>query len=256
MPIGISTLCTFGQTFKRLNEYVACGAPLIEVMDDWRDRIDRENAKSLLDLASSHGTKFTVHSPILDMNIASANSRFRSLSVRLVNESLDHAALVGASVVVVHPGSSSPLDDYYRGTHWRHNIASLRKIVSHAEDVGVVAAIENMPCHVRAFLKSPGEFRLLEELGFDLKITFDIGHANTTSNLREYVDSLKARIVHVHIHDNRGSYDEHLVAGKGTVDWDYLRSSLSFSKITGVAESTSFADAVECLGRANHLFRT
>jgi len=256
MPIGISTLCTFGQPYKRLNEYTSSGTPLIEVLDDWKDRISRAKASTLLELASCHGTKFTVHSPILDMNIASANARFRSLSIRQVKESIDPAASIGAGLVVVHPGSSSPLDDYYRGTHWEHNVASLRTIVSYAEDAGVTAAIENMPRHVRSFLKSPGEFRQLEELGFDLKMTLDVGHANTTSNLRDFVEDFKAHIVHVHIHDNKGGYDEHLGAGRGTVDWDYLRSSLSFTKITGVVESTSFSDATACLERANHLFRT
>lgn len=228
----------------------------MEVLDDWKDRIEGKKAKALLEMASSYGTKFTVHSPILDMNIASANARFRSLSVKLVNESIDHAALIGARVVVVHPGSSSPLDDYYSGVHWGYNIASLRAIESHAEDLGIAAAIENMPGHTRAFLRSPAEFFLLEELGFKLDITLDVGHANTTGNLKEYIERLKPHIAHVHIHDNNGAYDEHLVAGKGTIDWGYLTSVLSFEKITGVVESTSFADATSCLGRANHLFRT
>lgn len=228
----------------------------MEVLDDWKDRIDGKKAKILREMASSRGTKFTIHSPILDMNIASANDRFRALSVKMVNESIDNAALIGAGVVVVHPGSSSPLDDYYSGVHWGHNVESLRAIEAYAEDLGVIAAIENMPGHTRAFLKSPSEFGLLDELGFMLNITLDIGHANTTGNLKEYIEKLKSHIAHVHIHDNKGSYDEHLVAGKGTVDWGYLGSTLSFGKITGVVESTSFADATACLDRANHLFRT
>jgi len=150
MPLGISTLCTFGQTYKRLNEYSASRTPLIEVLDDWGERISRDRAKLLLQLASSYGTKFTVHSPILDMNIASANPRVRSLSVRQVKESIDHAVSIGASLVVVHPGSSSPVDEQCRGAQWERNVASLREIASYAADSGIVAAIENMPRNVRS----------------------------------------------------------------------------------------------------------
>jgi len=146
---------------------------------------------------SSHqatGLNSPCHSPILDMNIASANPRVRSLSVRQVKESIDHAVSIGASLVVVHPGSSSPVDEQCRGAQWERNVASLREIASYAADSGIVAAIENMPRNVRSFLTTPGEFELLEGLGFDLNMTLDVGHANTMSNLNEFVGKLKARI--------------------------------------------------------------
>jgi sugar phosphate isomerase/epimerase len=52
-----------------------------------------------------------------------------------------------------------------------------------------------------------------------LDIALDIGHAHTYSKmpLSDWVESLRARIGYVHLHDNHGIEDEHLALGKGNI---------------------------------------
>ena len=256
MPIGISTLCTFGKTFKALNLYADVAPPIIEIQDDWHDRLDSKRVKRLREFAASSGVRYTVHTPIVDVNIASASDPFRKLSVKLVTQSIKCAYDLGANLAVVHPGSTSPLDSFYPNSHWAYNISSLRKITSYAEDLGVTVAIENMAAHTNCFLQRPHEFRRLMDDGIYAKMTLDVGHAHTLSLLKEYVDKFKDQIAHVHIHDNMGEVDQHLAVGKGTIDWKWLGSRLSFTSIDGIIESLSLDDAVASLERSRHFFNS
>ncbi len=148
------------------------------------------------------------------------------------------------------------LDDYYPGTHWEANIRSLKSILSFAEDIGVTAGLENMPARTSAFMQRIDEFERAEEEGLIFKIVLDVGHANTHSLVKALVERYKHKIIHVHLHDNMGQEDQHLVMGQGTVDWGWLSSKLSFKTVTAAVESLSLGDAIICLEKANQVFRS
>ena len=78
--------------------------------------------------------------------------------------------------------------------------------------------------------------------GTELGICFDIGHANTTNTVQEFL-SLKDRFDNVHIHDNMGVSDEHLPIGKGTVDFPAVINALGPRRY--VIESREWDDALE-----------
>ena len=49
-------------------------------------------------------------------------------------------------------------------------------------------------------------------------LTFDIGHANTNGLVFDFLAEI-GKVIHVHLHDNKGKSDEHLQLGKGTIKW-------------------------------------
>ncbi len=68
--------------------------------------------------------------------------------------------------------------------------------------------------------------RLLQALP-DLGFHLDIGHFHL--NQRQPADFIRhfaSRLVHVHLHDNDGSRDQHLPPGIGTIDWDETLTAL------------------------------
>ncbi len=87
--------------------------------------------------------------------------------------------------------------------------------------------LENMPNMEKLLCRTPEElFGMVESVDRDnLGTTFDAGHANTTKNTAKYLKE-KSRISHVHIHDNKGTHDQHLALGEGTVDWDLVLGAL------------------------------
>jgi sugar phosphate isomerase/epimerase len=228
---------------------------VIEILDDLNDRLNGSRIKRLKEIKESRDIIYTIHSPILDMNIASANDRFRSLSMKFVTTSIDHAREIDARLVVVHPGNHSPLEYLHPRIHWDTNMESIGRLIKYAEDLGVGVGIENMPCNTPMMLQKASEFQALADAGLQVPITLDVGHANTTGQLQAFLDSMAPQIVHVHLHDNRGSADEHLAIGKGNVDWNLIRSRLSFEKITGIIECNTLSDAAASLSQMHRLYK-
>jgi len=256
MPIGISTLCTFGKTYSVLNEILENDIQVLEILDDWNEGLNKSRMKKLQEIRASRRLKLTVHSPILDMNIASSNNSFRSISIRLVMKSIEHAAEMGAELVVVHPGKHSPLEYIAPRLHWDHNREALREIILNGEKQGVKVAVENMPGNTPCLLIDASEFQCLIDEGLPLYMTLDVSHANTSSQLKPFLDTLSGRIIHVHLHDNNGLNDDHMVVGKGTIDWNLVRSKIDPKKITCVIENNTLSDAQESLRKVRQLFST
>jgi hypothetical protein len=72
-----------------------------------------------------------------------------------------------------------------------------------------------------------------------VRICFDAGHAHLAGDAREALGILRERVASVHLHDNRGEKDEHLLpfeGGEGGMDWPGLMQDLSEAK-SGSGES-------------------
>jgi sugar phosphate isomerase/epimerase len=96
--------------------------------------------------------------------------------------------------------------------------SSLEHLTIFAKERGVTIALENTPSE----LGSPESLEhLIKETHLrDLKFCFDIGHAHMEDGVEKSFEMMRERIVTVHIHDNHGEKDEHLLPGEGTIDWD------------------------------------
>src|SRR5215467_2824384 len=100
--------------------------------------------------------------------------------------------------------------------------STLEHLVLHAHHAGVTLAVENTtgemgdPAYLRAFVE---ETRLS-----GLRFNFDVGHANLAEGpVEERVAKsfapLKELVISVHLHDNHGDKDEHLLPYEGSIDW-------------------------------------
>jgi sugar phosphate isomerase/epimerase len=64
-------------------------------------------------------------------------------------------------------------------------------------------------------------------------LCYDSGHGNKGEDGLRHLDRLKHRLIAVHLHDNDGTADQHLIPFTGTVDWERLAQILSCSPYTG-----------------------
>ena len=78
-------------------------------------------------------------------------------------------------------------------------------------------------------------------------LTFDFGHANTVGKVPEFLREVGSAN-HIHIHDNHGVLDEHLVLGSGNIDWKAVGKGIA-AKYNGVAviEGRSVEEAKKSL---------
>ncbi|MCX8182523.1 MAG: sugar phosphate isomerase/epimerase [Candidatus Methanomethyliaceae archaeon] len=256
MEIGISTLCTVGKTFKVIDELLSLNIRLLEVLDEWKDRLTKTRVRVLNEVSASFPLKYTVHGPILDINIASSNPRIRTCALKLILESMDRAHDIGAEVYVLHPGLRTPLENLVPHVNSSLNLYSLEKIVSYGEKIGLKVAIENMPANTPCLLQRTEEFVNLIENGLPIYVTLDVGHANTASQLSAFLSKLNDHIIHLHLHDNYGKDDEHRVIGDGNVDWTLLRTKVRQHGVSAVVENNCLEDARRSFERAIQLFKS
>ena len=101
--------------------------------------------------------------------------------------------------------------------------STLEHLVLHAHHAGVTICVENTtsemgdPAYLRAFVD---ETRLT-----GLRFNFDIGHAHLAElpeaeRIEKSFAPLRELNAAVHLHDNHGDKDEHLLPFEGTIDWD------------------------------------
>jgi L-ribulose-5-phosphate 3-epimerase len=83
--------------------------------------------------------------PSLDHNLASSMRRMREYSVRLFIDSIDLAADLGATYLVIVPGRMSPLFPPTLELRQAWMRESLDPLVTHAEKRGVKLVLENVP---------------------------------------------------------------------------------------------------------------
>jgi HAD superfamily hydrolase (TIGR01549 family) len=196
-----------------------------------------------------------------DWLISSTNEEDRCRGVEAVQRSIDLAARLRASTVVIHAGQVDPdkgpekklrslhasgqcdSEEYHeiqaQMIQARSNVAnagfesvmkSISELLAYAEPLGVRLGIENR-YHYMEF-PNPDELEVLLGLAAPDRIGFlyDVGHAETLDRLgfyphEEWLKRFSPRMIGTHLHDVLGTTD-HYAPGLGTVDFDMLAAYL------------------------------
>jgi sugar phosphate isomerase/epimerase len=201
-------------------------------------------SERFLDEGHPYDMTYSIHTTISDMNIAAVNERLREASVLEILSEMESANNMGISIMTVHPGLYSFAVDNIKDRSIEAARLSLRVLGRAMDEYGVVLAVENMPSFPLMLGQTAKELEYLIE-GTDLKVCFDIGHANTTGQTKEMVDVFRGRIANVHIHDNMGDRDAHLTLGAGNIDFKHVISMLSYYDGNFIIESKGLESAIE-----------
>lgn len=107
-----------------------------------------------------------------------------------------------------------------------YGVKRVKKILEVCDECNINLCVEN--------LYSTKEFPyLLKHVNHErLKMCFDTGHKNFLTPNADFLKKFKDKIQVLHIHDNNGERDEHLICGEGTIDWESFASEIS--AITGI----------------------
>ena len=139
-------------------------------------------------------------------------------------------------------------------TEWKHAVACLKKLGSHAEKVDIKVAVEPLNRFETYFLNICDDaLRLVNEVDSShVGILYDTFHANIEE--KDPVGALKKigrkRLFHVHTCENdRG------IPGTGHVPWDDTMATLRTMKYDGWYTIESFVPAIKELARAASIWR-
>ena len=180
------------------------------------DSISRAQKERINAVFEKHNLNKSLHAPFSDLNPGSIDKTIRAASLDRFKQSLEVCANLKADRMVMH----THFDPIFYKNHkelWLDNsIQSLAALSKYARQKNITILIEN------SIDQSPWAVLELIKRTDNLKACFDIAHYNVFSPLgweKEFAEYPPELITEVHLSDNRGSEDEHLPLGEGSIDF-------------------------------------
>ncbi len=244
MDISTSTnICAFGPGRKRfpveksIRECADAGYRVLDINfcmamnpdSPMRGTGWKEYIRSIGALAGSYGIRFNQsHLPYYDVDGEKGTEKAAVMET-LIRRSIEGTAMLGARWAVTHPFTyAAAVQDV--GENQRANMEYYRPLAALAASFGVGIALENdfeyrtgQPVGRVYCASIPELIGLVDAFGDDahVGICYDFGHANLTAPAfhRRNLNRIGHRLKAVHIQDNHGLSDEHLLPFFGSIDW-------------------------------------
>jgi sugar phosphate isomerase/epimerase len=234
--IGLSMLYCLGESFQKMIEHLPeADASYIEVVDDGFHTLNKQRVSMLKNIGESYCLKYSVHAPFADINIASQSKPMLNAMCKRLEKSIICAHDLNAYVWVFHPGLKTGISMFYPRMDWLQNMETAQTLFKVASEYGVKIAIENVPEPYPCLMKNVEDFKkFYDEIGEDIGLVLDIGHANINGQIELFLKTFADRIVHIHAHDNDGKNDQHFGIGYGNIDWKNIANLLkriSYDKV-------------------------
>jgi sugar phosphate isomerase/epimerase len=198
-----------------------------------------------------------MHAPFTDLNPASSFQPVKGAVERTLESFVKFGAVLGAKIITVHPGSVH--NDAMIPQSVENSVGTLRKMVR-AGGGRVAINVEN-----QTRSRSKYHFPLastVESLDLilaeveGLNFTLDTGHAHVNGQSPIAIaDRVGPKLTEVHLHDNSGASDDHLVPGQGTADLKGLLKKIGGSEVLLCLELDPHRYSTEEVLRASSEFK-
>ena len=162
----------------------------------------------------------------------------RKLRFEFMSKAIRGTAYLGGKTMVIHPimpfGAKSPENPEEMK---KINFEFFSELCDIAREYGIIISYENMP-----FVDSPIHTArdvsdLARKINNDyFKVCLDTGHSiRCGEDLADAVHYIGKDLLYaMHVHDNMGDHDSHMLPGEGIGDFDALAAALSDIEFDGV----------------------
>jgi sugar phosphate isomerase/epimerase len=229
MNYGLSTSLFAAERLNAhmLDKILAVGLRHLEIMAA-RQHLDYHDVNQVRDVAqwfNDHGiTLHALHAPLFSdwnwgrsggllISVASLERRARIASMDEIKRAIEVAEHLPFEYLVLHLGVP---EDQYDLAKFDAAFTSLEHLKIFAKERGVQVLLENLPSELSAPERMMTFFQYTR---LDLKVCFDTGHAHLTGGVEAAIRTLRDRIAAVHLHDNHGEKDDHLLPFEGDINW-------------------------------------
>ena len=119
---------------------------------------------------------------------------------------------------------------------YKSNLETAKFLLPYAEAQGLMICIENMPFTAAQFSRVYKMAELVEEVNHPLfKMCLDTGHAAVFGDgCGDTVRRIGKNLAALHVHDNDGTTDQHLLPYRGVINWEEFLSALGEVGFDGV----------------------
>ena len=242
MKLGASTIPFLGEplTHEVLARFSEAGIESLELCDyhpnfDFADSGFRAFLRQALPDMGFHLNSIHIHLKNRDpaCDLASLDEAGRRKALDDHRQAVDLAADLGGCILVTHdiaiPEPEEELGPEKRSAF----LQNLWEVAGYAAPVGVRLALENIP---RGYTGDPQRLvGLLEDLGApNVGAVIDTGHRNLGGDPAAALRTVGRHLITLHLHDNHGERDEHLLPGRGNIAWDEVNRALAEIRYDGV----------------------
>ncbi len=187
--------------------------------EDYRERAAQ--TKEWLDLNGLVCVQ--THAPFIGMSYKSPMDVSFQEYANIVR-SIEYSSIIGAKHIVIHG-----IKGKFTWDNTALNIKYYKSFEPYAKEFGVQIAVENLG----SVFYTPELFNaVLDELDPEWFVGLvDVGHVNAHSpgvSPDSFIRKVRpGRIKGLHLHDNDGGSDQHLMPYLGTIRWDYVMEALA-----------------------------
>ena len=200
------------ETYEAIAKRYGAGFELLELSAPpcmWNEMA----AEEFVSFYSNNPLMQSLHGVFIDINPASGDLDFRSLSRKRSHQSCRLAQRLGVKSVVFHSSCFPNIRGAYM-QNWASVCADF--YLELAETYGLKIYLENSAdfdptplCTLMQMVNSE-----------DVKVCLDYGHAFVSRvPIATWFSELGDNIAYLHLSDNNGSFDDHLPLGQGKIDW-------------------------------------
>lgn len=208
-------------------EYVELWGEVPHAFPGWVDK------KRLKDTLSAYNMFVTAHAPFTELNPALPFQPVKAAVERTLEDFVSLSGYLGARMVTVHPGSVH--NEALVPKSVESSIATLRRMVR--------AGGSHLTINVENMTKSRGSYHFplasttesLELMMAEVegsRLTLDTGHAHVNGQSPlALAERLEPKLAEVHLSDNSGAADDHMIPGEGNAPLADLMTRLSLTEI-------------------------
>ena len=228
-PIGLSTGCFYQQSILDCLEKIrANGFHMIEVCSSpaHLDYHDLAAVRAVTVRIADLGMEaYSFHAPFADwIDISAMDAGRRDLALQEILRAVEAAAVMQVQYLVIHPGPEHanipPHEERLR--RMENTVETLNRVALRCAELGIGCVLENKLPHL-LFGNTSDILWILDALdGVEVGACLDTGHAYLSGDLPNLLRKLAPHLRMIHVHDNRGHFDDHLPPGDGTIDWSWL----------------------------------
>ena len=241
MKIGASTILHRDRPLNwgLFHEFQKAGIESLELTDYHPDFLytDLETFTALrlaMEDLSLHLNSLHIHLEIFDdYDLATLDAAQREKTLIAYRQAVDAMEALGGGILVTHHIQIPEPDEPLHAEKRQAFLDNLRTVAEYAAPREVSFAVENVP---RGYTRKPTRLvQLMTDLDApNVGVVIDTGHQNIVDNPVDTLRTIGEHLITLHLHDNHGERDEHLLPGRGTVDWNGVVGALNEIDYPGV----------------------
>ncbi len=194
---------------------------------DWTDR------RVLRETLSSYGMTVTLHAPFTDLNPATPFQPVKGAVAKTLAEFVKFGEYLGASMITVHPGSVH--NEVLVPQSSQNSITILRGLVKESGGRLTINLENQTRSRSKYHFPLASTLESLEVLLAEVegaRFTLDTGHAHVNGHdPLALAERAWPKLAEVHLSDNSGATDDHLVPGEGNASLQPLLDKVAHSDV-------------------------